>query len=234
MRADSSLPGRQVRLLFPAEDTYFRGMNQVLRMSCLLTLAVSCRPATPPVHAPPKVASPEEMAVIQAVIQTNELLVDHLLVGHVLWARPLFSQLHPLSIRANGSAKPGAAFTVELTELLRRTYLVHGQPLPVFSPVDSSALLTQTAAAPRLLDSTQFAPCDLLTPAQYQQLRQQNVGMNYHGRLTYYLFSQPVFSADKTKAYLQVEDVGSGRSDYLLVKKGARWQQVDSALLVVE
>lgn len=206
----------------------------MLRISCLLSLAVSCRPAAPPVHASPKVASPEEMAVMQAVIQTNELLVDHPLVGQVRWARPLFAQLRPLAIRAKGSPQHGADFTVQLTDLLRRTYLVHGQPLPVFFPADTSALRTQTYAAPRRLDSTQFAPCDLFPPAQDQRLRQQKGGMQYHGRLTYQLFSQPVFSADKTKAYLQQEAVGSGRLDYLLVKKGTRWQQVSSAVLWVE
>jgi hypothetical protein len=213
---------------------YFGGMNQVFHMGWLLSLAVSCTPASPPVHAPPQVASPEEMAVIQAVLQTNELLTDHQLFGQARWARPLFSQVRPLYVRPNRPATREAEFTVRLADLLRHTYLVHGQPQHVFAPADSSVLLSQAYAASRLLDSTQFAPCDLLTPAHEQQLRQQNVGSHYRGCIAYQLFSQPLFSADKTKAYLQLEELGSGRSDYVLVKKGARWEQVGSGLLWVE
>ncbi|MVN79220.1 hypothetical protein GO988_23050 [Hymenobacter sp. HMF4947] len=209
-------------------------MNPVFRTGWLLGLAVACTPASPPGQTLPQVASREEMAVIQAVIQTNELLADHQLFGQALSARPLFSQVLPLAVRSNNQATRAAEFEVRLADLLRHTYSVQGQRLRFFTSADSSAVVPQWNGGPRRLDSTQFALCDLLTPASYRLERQQHVGSHYRGPLAYQQFSQPLFSADETKAYIQLDAFGSGRTAYLLVKKGSHWEQVASHLLWVE
>ncbi|MVN78887.1 hypothetical protein GO988_21360 [Hymenobacter sp. HMF4947] len=105
-----------------------------------------------------------------AVMQTNELLADHQLFSQALWARPLFAQVRPLYVRLHSPATREAEFEVLLADLLHHPHLVQGQRLRFFAPPDSSVLLTQPYAAPRRLDSTSFAPCDLLTPAHYHQL----------------------------------------------------------------
>ena len=202
-------------------------MHKLLLRYSLLISASACSPAAVQEQALPALASPQEMTVMQAVLQAN----GYLLSAHTSNSHPLFSRLLPLHILPSSSPRnqrlPNEAFAVRLDELLACTYGKQEQPL--FTPQDSTALLTQPATSERLVDSTRLASADLLTPAQYRQQRQVN-----RRRQVFYRFSQPLFSADHTKAYLQVDAIGSGRLEYLVVKKGTHWEQVGSGLLWVE
>lgn len=193
-------------------------------LSCSLLLVVgACSSADPTVQKANSLISPEEMAIIQAIMDYKELWVS----THKPFSLPLFSRVRPLQVLPSGTpatfSPPDDRFAVHLAELLRRTY--HQQRLFV-TPQDSSYLLSQTYAADRNLDSTRLAPTDLLTPVAHAQLTRRG---QYFCQ-----FSQPLLSSDRTKAYIQLDELGSGRMGFFLVKRGKRWQQVAERLIWVE
>lgn len=201
-------------------------MKKILWVGYLIVSLSSCSPPIVEVEAPLNLLTKKEMAIVLSLAKYNGMLPSSKQAGGL----PIWSRASPLYLLHSSSGTKhldNERFSVTLNDLLSRTY--KGRLL--FTQRDSSSLFEKVRESEKLLDSTLISPQDLLTP--HKRAQREKDGLRQHVNR----FSQPLFSQDSSKVYIQVDrgyfGMGGGRMDYILVKTDEGWKVVVSTLLWV-